>query len=108
MIGPERSRMFVDPRSYSTSTLRFGGCRIYYEMKYLYEIYSHDYLMKFKYFQGSLGTLGCQQKSWPQNRNCHCNSEENDSIFKLLIFKNFNLCENCVGFVDTLMILCHE
>ena len=27
-----------------TSTLRFGGCRIYYKMKYLYDIYSHDCL----------------------------------------------------------------
>ena len=28
-----------------TSTLRFGGCRIYYKMKYLYDIYSHDCLL---------------------------------------------------------------
>ena len=27
-----------------TSTLRFGGCQIYYKMKYLYDIYSHDCL----------------------------------------------------------------
>ena len=27
-----------------TSTLRFGGCRIYYKMKYLYDIYRHDCL----------------------------------------------------------------
>ena len=27
-----------------TSTLRFGGCRIYHKMKYLYDIYSHDCL----------------------------------------------------------------
>ena len=27
-----------------TSTLRFGGCRIYYKMHYLYDIYSHDCL----------------------------------------------------------------
>ena len=27
-----------------TSTMRFGGCRIYYKMKYLYDIYSHDCL----------------------------------------------------------------
>ena len=29
-----------------TSTLRIGGCRIYYEIKYLYDIYSHDCLPK--------------------------------------------------------------
>ena len=28
-----------------TSTLKFGGCRTYYEMKYLYDIYSHDCLV---------------------------------------------------------------
>ena len=30
-----------------TSTLRFGGCRIYYKMKYLYDIYSHDCLINY-------------------------------------------------------------
>ena len=30
-----------------TSTLRFGGCQIYYKMKYLYDIYSHDCLLYF-------------------------------------------------------------
>ena len=32
-----------------TSTLRFGGCRIYYNMKYLYDIYSHDGLSESTY-----------------------------------------------------------
>ena len=28
-----------------TSTIRVGGCRIYYKIKYLYDIYSHDCLI---------------------------------------------------------------
>ena len=34
--GPERSGMFVDPRSYCNKYTEVGGCRIYYKMKYLY------------------------------------------------------------------------
>ena len=41
-----------------TSTLRFGGCRIYYKMKYLYDIYSHDCL-------SITAEIYRWQKSWP-------------------------------------------
>ena len=40
-----------------TSTLRFGGCRIYYKMKYLYDIYSHDCLGT------TLNNATCQKQS---------------------------------------------
>ena len=42
--GPERSGMFVDPRSYCNKYAEVWRLSIYYKMKYLYDIYSHDCL----------------------------------------------------------------
>ena len=42
--GPERSGMFVDPRSYCNKYTEVWWLSIYYKMKYLYDIYSHDCL----------------------------------------------------------------
>ena len=42
--GQREARPLLTRDLIVTSTLRFGGCRIYYKMKYLYDIYSHDCL----------------------------------------------------------------